>query len=55
MQNDFNIHVLTSDRDLGDSQAYPNVNVNRWSHFDRTSLLLLQSAISSLFFDRFDA
>lgn len=35
MQNDFNIHVLTSDRDLGDSQAYPNVNVNRWSHFDR--------------------
>jgi glycosyltransferase involved in cell wall biosynthesis len=35
MQNDFNIHVLTSDRDLGDSQAYPSVNVNRWSYFDR--------------------
>ena len=35
MQNDFCIRVLTSDRDLGNCEAYPNVEINRWSYFDR--------------------
>ena len=35
MQDDFHIKVLTSDRDLNDTEPYPNITTDCWLRFDR--------------------
>ena len=44
----FNFELVTRDRDLGDSKAFPNVEVNAWLVVDNSSVMYLAPEVLSL-------
>lgn len=46
--DDFHFSVVTRDRDLGDSKAFPNVEVNTWQAIDKSSVMYLTPESLSL-------
>lgn len=38
MKEDYDIYIFTGDRDLGDKQAYPQIETNRWQEQDGVQL-----------------
>ena len=46
--DDFDFRIVTTDRDLGDKQSYPNVQVDAWNVVDKAKVFYASAASRSL-------
>lgn len=46
MEDSFDINVITSDRDLGDEQAYPGIKTNQWNPYSAHTNVFYAPALS---------
>lgn len=63
LYNDFNFHIITADRDIGDSSPYENIDLDKWIKFEncnifyssryKKSIIELKNIINSLEFDAY--
>ena len=47
LSDDFDFRIVTSDRDLGDSNSYPNVVVDDWNSVGKAMVFYISSNYSS--------
>lgn len=54
LHNDFDFYVITSDRDLGDSQPYKDIKVNQWNKIGNAQVYYIDKKSQSInFYKRF--
>ena len=41
LHDSFNFHIITSDRDIGDSKPYPSEELNKWVKKDNYNIAFL--------------
>lgn len=46
LSDDYDFKIITSDRDLGDSKPYKNVDINQWNEVDKAQVYYIQSPVS---------
>lgn len=47
LSGEFDFYIITSDRDLGDGQAYPNVQTNEWNNVGNAKVFYASKAMQS--------